>query len=347
MVLALAAAVAVSGFSFYRANAASYIDENKQCSITVQIPTACLYEEGNHTGISDGIIMYDGDVTVNFYKIAEVELNGSYGKALADVDLSVLNNKEVYAKQWEDLTNNAYKAVKNTKPTYTMTINPSKETKKSIDVDRGLYLYVCEDVSSERFDFTFKKSMISVPSSYLIQGATKLDENGNIIEASNSDEWLYNVDVAIKSVAEQRYGNLQINKTLKTFNKSLGSAAFVFDVTAKLDGNTVFSNVYTMNFTDATTQSIKVEGIPATASVTVKEIYTGASYTLQSDDDLSKETVVYADKDASVDFSNDYDERLELGGISVENQFTMEDGKIYWIDESGNKIEQKTVEGGN
>ena len=50
---------------------------------------------------------------------------------------------------------------------------------------------------------------------------------------------------------------------------------------------------------------------------------------------------------SSVDFSNDYDERLELGGISVENQFTMEDGKIYWIDESGNKIEQKTVEGGN
>ena len=187
--------------------------------------------------------------------------------------------------------------------------------------------------------------MISVPSSYLIQGATKLDENGNIIEASNSDEWLYNVDVAIKSDAKQRFAKLQINKTLKTFNKSLGNAAFVFDVTAKLDGRTVFSNVYTMNFTGATTQSVTVEGIPATAAVTVKEVYSGASYSPEGD--ITKEVTVLADKASSVDFSNDYDERLELGGISAENQFISEDGKIFWIDANGNKIEQKSVEGGN
>ena len=328
--LALSATLLLSGFGFYKANAASLIDEDEQCKITVQIPTASQYDENEHSKISDGIIMYDKDVTVKFYKIADVELNGSYGISLADIDLSVLDNENVTAKQWEDLTNQAYEAVKDSDPAYTLTINPSNETEKTINVDRGLYLYVCDDILGDAYKYTFTKSMISVPSSYLVQGATKLDENGNIVEAPTSDKWLYNVDVALKSEAEPRFGSIQINKTLKTFNKSLGSAAFVFEVTATVDDETVFNNVYTMNFNSATTQSVKVDNLPATAKVTVKEVYSGASYSMESDE-ASKEVDVDANKVQTVDFTNDYDERLELGGISVENRFEYdENGQINW-----------------
>ncbi|SFH97921.1 hypothetical protein SAMN04487830_11547 [Pseudobutyrivibrio sp. OR37] len=337
--LALTAVVAVSGFSFYKASAATLIDENEQCKITVQIPTASSYDENEHSSISDGIIMYDKDVTVKFYKIADVKLDGSYDTPLIDIDLSVLANEKVTAKQWEALTNQAYEAFKASTPTCKLTINPSNETSKSINVDRGLYLYTCDDIVSDAYKYTFTKSIISVPSSYLVQGSTKLDENGMIIEAPTSDKWLYNVDVALKSEAEPRFGSIQIDKTLKNFNKSLGNAAFVFEVTATVDDEIVFSNVYTMNFDSAATQSIKVDNLPATAKVIVKEVYTGASYSVDSNASASKEVTVDASKVQKVDFTNDYDNRLELGGISVENRFEYdENGQIKWT---------KSVGGGN
>ena len=68
--------------------------------------------------------------------------------------------------------------------------------------------------------------------------------------------------------------------------------------------------------------------IPAGAEVIVTEIYSGASYTLTSEE--SKTVTILADGEegapVAVDFSNTYDERLN-GGNGVVNHFSYEDGE--------------------
>ena len=58
----IAAVVAVSGFGIYKTQAAGLIDESKQCSVTVQNP----------------IIDYTGNINVDFYKVADVDLTGQF-----------------------------------------------------------------------------------------------------------------------------------------------------------------------------------------------------------------------------------------------------------------------------
>ena len=53
--------------------------------------------------------------------------------------------------------------------------------------------------------------------------------------------------------------------------------------------------------------------------MTITEVYSGASYEIISDPE--KTQTIIADEAVSVDFTNDYDERLN-GGTSVVNHFT-------------------------
>ena len=201
-------------------------------------------------------------------------------------------------------------------------------------LDKGLYLFVPQPTYDNIYDYTFKYSLVSVPTSKYIT-ATKVDENGNIVsDDSASDDWEYNVDIILKPEATPRYGSLKIIKTLETFNESLGKASFVFEVEATREDKIVFSNVYSMYFDSAKTKSVSVEHIPAGSTVTVKEVYSGASYTLESNSVITKEIV--ANNTVEANFTNDYDNRLIEGGIGIENHFikSNEDGVDFEWDGS-------------
>ena len=112
---------------------------------------------------------------------------------------------------------------------------------------------------------------------------------------------------------------LEIKKTLNTFNSTLGGATCVFRIEAEKDG-IIYSDVKSIVFDAAGTKSIVIaEKIPAGAVVTVTEVYSGSSYEITS---APEQTVtIIADKMETVEFTNDYNDRLN-GGTSVVNHFT-------------------------
>jgi len=326
--VAMAAVVAVAGFGAYRAQAAGKIDETKQCSITVKFENP-----NNATGATDAnkITSYNGDVEVDFYQLAEVESNGDIGIALADVDLSALSKSDVTAEEIKTVADKAYDVVKASNPNYTVTINPSKDSTKSVNVNRGIYLYVVKDFQNNQYEYTFEKYIVMAPYSTTISQGTKVDENGNIVNITPSDEWIYNPEIALKYSVEEIYGSLEITKELKTYNKSLGTTPFVFEVEASYGKDEskeiVYSNVFTMNFSEPGTQTVTVPNIPANSTVVVTEVYSGASYKLVANDEdvttinETHEVTIQKDVTAKTKFTNDYDNQTDVGAISIENHF--------------------------
>ena len=326
--VAMAAVVAVSGFSAYRAQAAVKIDETEQCSITVKFENPA-----NATGATDAnaITSYTGNVEVDFYKLAEVKVNGDIGTPVSGVDLSALSNSDVDAAQVKEIADKAYEAVKASDPTYKVKINPSKETSKTVNEDedegvkRGIYLYVVKDFQNNQYEYTFEKYIVMVPYSTTISQGTKVDEKGNIVKTTTSDEWIYNPEIALKYSVEEIYGSLVIEKELKTYNKSLGTTPFVFEVEASYDKGgskeIVYSNVFTINFSEPGKQTVEVPNIPANSTVVVTEVYSGASYKEVVSADETHKVTIQKDVTAKTKFTNDYDNQTDVGAISIENHF--------------------------
>lgn len=318
---------AFAGTIVYRVQAAGHVELDRTVSITA-------VEDSNDT--SGFAMNYTGEVVINLYKIASLDSAGNptitSEFASSGADLSILSgNPSVY-----DVKSKIVEKVENVlsgndapAPTYTITANKTENglsnATASIDGGAGIYLYVPRKTYDDINEYTFTSYIIYAPTSEYIMSGT------------GSDEWNYDVSFALKAEATPRYGSIKINKTLNTFNSSLGTAGFVFDVEATRNGKNVFSNVYTMSFDSATTQSITVEKIPAGSTVTVTEVYSGASYTIDSSDDNTKTIEsLKADSVSEVSFTNDYDNRLIEGGISIENHFVKDtDGNYKY---SGNNL---------
>jgi len=342
--VAMAAVVAVAGFGAYRAQAAGKIDENKKCTITITVPET--YTASDQSSISNLITKYNGMITVNLYKVADIDAGGNIESAITGLDFSDLQKDDVTVEKVKELANSAYDKIDKEANHPTVQFNPIDKKSEPIDIERGLYLYVLEPCKNDRYKFTSDKYLVAVPSSNYIGQSTKVDENGNVVKTDSSDDWNYDVTIALKTFAEERKGDLVIEKTLTTFDESLGTADFVYSVVAKLDGKTVHNNVYTISFNGAGTQSIKIEDIPATAEVTVTEVYSGASYTLKTDNTVTativaKDAVNAEHPEAKASFTNDFDNHLIVGGISVTNEFTYdENGNIKWNKYNGTKTEE-------
>lgn len=171
--------------------------------------------------------------------------------------------------------------------------------------ERGLYLVVPTDTAKTRlWEYTFSPILLPVPA---------VDEGA----------WLYDVPVTMKPERESRLTDFVIEKQLDTYNADLGPTTFVFEVTATVDGAQVYSNVVTLTFSSGGLETATVEGIPVGADVTVREVYSGASYEAKDPIELTINDLPLPAEDgtlARVGFENDY-----TGGTSsdagVENVF--------------------------
>ncbi len=338
--LALAAAVAVSGFGVYRTQAAGRIDADQKCFVSVSA------EKVDSTNPFAG---YAGTVTVDFYKVADMDLTGKYTSVKSGVSLDELSSSDVKAATLDSIAEDAYKAFKldtesPESPNKTVTFDLSDLSSASAEMDRGLYLFVPQTTNDDRYEYTFKYSLVSVPTSQYI-ASTKVGEDGAIIsDDTASDAWLYTADLYLKPEATARYGNLQIVKSLNTYNESLGTASFVYEVVGTRDDEIVFDNVYTMNFDSAGENEILVENIPGDAVVTVTEVYSGASYSVAADTD-SLTAEIIGNETVSVEFVNDYDDRLISGGMGIENTFVKNDDAGYvWVDPNAStEIDEENI----
>jgi len=348
----LAMLIAFAGCFVVKIQAAGQVDTDKAVTITGQI------------GAGDTSVFatrYNGIVKVDLYKIADLDKAGNATLtdefANSQIDLSVLNKDKVTVEDvTEQIVAPAEAALNGKTAIKTIDVAVANQTgtgSVTIDKGAGIYLYVPQSVQDDRYIYDFTSYVIYAPSSVYISSA---DENGQALK-TGSDEWQYDVSFNLKSTANQRYGYLDIVKTLDTFNASLGTASFVFDVEAELDGNNVFSNVYTITFDGAGTKTITVAGennkaiIPAGATVTVTEVYSGASYTqqvtaaaLDGSDTKVLQADIIADQTATVGFENDYDNRLEVGSIAVENKFVKDSTATSGYIFSGNNISEGGAE---
>ncbi len=302
--------------------------EKADCSIA--------FDLGNLTGEgSDFAGLTALEIPVDLYKVADVKMDGSYvpGSSYsglaedlkAALDAANVQDQERKAEEWLNLAEGFRELIpENTFGEYQTTL--TEGAGQIDDLPVGLYLVCARKVWSEEFIYTFSPYLISVP------------DNGYYKDDTREDAWIYHVEVSLKPERENRFGDLEIVKTLDSYNESLGSATFIFQIDAHKDEFT-YSDVVSLVLDGPGTRSVILrQKLPAGASVTVREVYSGPSYSAGSGEIQNIESALAAtilsDKlevnmeekpKNQVSFTNHYDNRLN-GGTSVVNHFTYMEG---------------------
>ena len=304
------------------AKAANAINTGQKCSIEFDI-------SGNSSEL------LSANIPVNLYKVASVDVSGNYTATgtFAKLDLSSVSadNLDTAAATWSERAAEAKKLLKDdTKPTTTVTLTQGRGTATGLNT--GLYLVDTPEVVTTNYTYTFPY-LVSLPTNNYYS-------NGN-------DNWIYdltkeyNSAVGLKPEEHARYGDLKINKTLAHHNATTGKkATFVFKIEiTSLKGKTE-TRIESLDFEAAGDSSVTITKIPAGATVTVKEEYSGASYKLTSANDQNA-TIVATDRGAKVDpasvsFTNDIDNNMN-GGYGVKNNFKLDENGQYQYTEPAEK----------
>ena len=176
--------------------------------------------------------------------------------------------------------------------------------------------------NSQQYTYAFLPQLVSLPTK-------EADANG-VINTANPGDWIFEASVNLKPERLDRYGSLEIVKTLSEYETMGGvqeSATFVFEVTGMLDDQVVYSNVESITFTAAGQERVVLDRIPAMAQVTVREVYSGSSYQLTVPGDRT--ATIAADDVVSVEFENEYDGR-RTNGHGIKNQFVYDEEAGAW-----------------
>ncbi|XCP84619.1 DUF5979 domain-containing protein [Roseburia hominis] len=334
----LALILAVSGMHLAAARAAGALDlENHTCSLTLETTGIEFAKELSKVR----------EIPVKLYKVASIDETANYMVDTKNYGSDIViedkgQDRAAWTQQWKDLAQKITEKIEaegsSIKENATVAMHPvtgageAHSSGTAENLEPGLYLVKAEKVRHDGYEYTFSPYLISVPTSEYRMG-----------EGSGDDKWLYDVTVGLKPSREPLEGDMEIRKTLNTYNESLGEVTFVFEVTGTdpVTGEVVYSNVVSMNFDDGTpngTQTVKITGLPVGTIVTVKEIYNGGSYTEVSG---NYTTTIEPTKDGvsqtkPVSFVNDYDDKLKKG-YGIVNHFDFVGDEAY-TDEDGNLV---------
>lgn len=319
----LALALAFPLLTLPGARAANAIETDRKCSVAFSVSG-----EGNEltdTGT---------DITVNLYKVADVDVSGNYTAtgAFTGLDVSSVraDNNDAAASEWADRAKEAQKMLKESvEPTATVTLAKGIGSKDGLAT--GLYLVDTPEVVTTNYTYTLTPYLVSLPTNNYYS-------NGN-------DTWIYDLTdtnaIGLKPEEHARYGDLKINKTLANHNATTGKkATFVFKIEiTPLKGKTE-TRIESLDFEAAGDSSVTITKIPAGAKVKVTEVYSGASYKLTSVNDQTA-TIVATDRGstntpASVSFTNDIDDNMN-GGYGVKNNFKLDENGQYQYTEPAAK----------
>lgn len=322
----LTLAVTLSGLALPRAYAAKAVDVNRKCTIEFNLQNSvydAATENKDAEKAEDFAELNKLPVQVHLYRVADIKETGAYteAKGFEELKLDQISDKTT-AEQWAEKAAKARELIKSGVEPAAETAVTLKDGKGEVrGLATGMYLVVADEVKSSYFTYTFKESLISLPNNYWYNGG------GN-------DDWVYELTgshaIGLKPDREERLGSLEINKTLTSYNATVGGATFVFHVNVeKLDG-TVTNNVYKMEFNGAGNDKLIINDLPAGATVTVTEEYTGASYRLSPDNGPQVTKIIAEEEEGnpvSVSFVNAYNGG-QNGGTGIVNRFYMKDGSV-------------------
>ena len=308
-----------------------------ECSVTFRlenlVPVKAETSNGEFSGLKEGSGADQIPVTVYLYRMADVDAYGTYqvlssykGKSDSEEFEQLLSgiHTGTVDPDWERMSELAANLA-GVSPKTTVEEHEgngyvkkgSRDPDGSITIGGltvGLYLAAAAPAQSPEYDYTFTPYLISLPD--------------NRYYDTGSDTWIYQLTgdhaVGLKAAWEQRYAKLVIEKTLTSYNQTLGGASFIFEIKAEdKNGTIVYNDVKALVFEGTGTASVTIEGkkIPAGSTVTVEEIYSGACYQI-SGDKVKTIRGIGADDMAKVDFTNHYEEGKLEGGSSAANHFT-------------------------
>lgn len=275
--------------------------------------------------------MIGANVVIDLYKVASAEADPAYDtygyqveEGFAALKDQLENHRtEIDSDGWAELSDLA--AVEAMNGQSAVATAPVGEAIN--DLACGLYLviahgdgmeaqeYVSENeegkfvsiARSAKYEYSFFPYLVSLPSTAdVLSGQEVLTSDGT---------WRYAVTGTLKPTREVRFGPLEIVKNLTDFESGT-PATFVFQVEATMDGETVYSNVVSIRFSDAGTERVRLEDvIPAGSHVTVTEVYSGAVYSVEGAD--VQTTEVEAGTLATVTFTNRYNGSGNHGGAII------------------------------
>ncbi len=283
------------------------IDLEKRCSVAFVLDGT--YEE-----------LHTMELSIRLYQVAEVKESGAF-EALADYqalakDLLAVD-EHTTATIWEQMAETAAEIAAASADSPAV-VTMQDGAAKAENLSTGLYLVMVEPVEATVYSYTFAPYLVALP--------------GNSYAETGSDEWEYDVEARLKPDRADLYGTLTIEKTLDSYNATLGGASFVFRIEAVKENKKVYSDVVSLTFDGAGSKSITLEAIPAGAEVTVTEVYSGAGYQAVSASTQQVQIVASgaAQAQAKAAFRNTYDGRLNSGS-GIVNHFTHEeDGTWNW-----------------
>lgn len=319
----LALALAFPLLTLPGARAANAIETNRKCSVAFSV-------SGEDNELTDT----GTDITVNLYKVADVDVSGNYTAtgAFTGLDVSsVRADNNDAASEWVERAKKAKEKLSDSvKPIATVTLTRGIGAKAGLDT--GLYLVDTPEVVTTNYTYTFTPYLVSLPT--------------NNYYSSGNDDRIYDLTdtnvIGLKPEEHARYGDLVINKTLANHNATTGKkATFVFQIDiTPLKSDKTETRIESLDFEAAGNSSVTITKIPAGATVKVTEVYSGASYKLISEKD-QETTIVATDKDAkgdlaSVSFKNDVDDNMN-GGYGVKNNFKLNENGQYQYTEPAEK----------
>ncbi len=353
----MAASILAAGFILAApalSETAHAVELGEACSLTVAVEPKEM----------DGGAQEMPDVALDLYKVADaVPLEGqdayTYGviPEAGEIYAGLAFDEADSREGWQELAQQAAAVAfgAGSKPDVTVeTVENDRLTTTGLDA--GLYLmiargrnltaeeYIVRNTAAEEgetdswittvaysdsYVFTYEPQLVSLP-------AKEADEEGNIV-ISGSGEWIYNATAVLKPELSGRYAALRIDKELLSYRTG-NPATFVFLVEATLQGETVYSNVVSMDFNEAGSQSeLITDKIPVGAEVTVTEVYSGVTYRIAEGSQTVQNIIlnnIEPDEEGFsniVSFRNEYD-GTGRSGSSITNHFEyMDDGAgLVW-----------------
>lgn len=326
--LALAALLALPCVNLMQTKAAGPVVQEQACELTVAVDTTqTVWGTGVDAGL--GAADFAGmTVPVNVYKVADMNVSAEFTptEAFQGMDFNVVMNKDTNAATWENLAKGAVEKLNGVEPTKTGAIkNGNSAVIDGLDV--GMYLIMPQETFNRDATrkYVFTPYLTALPSSDYTQTGT------------GSDDWQYDRTIYLKGEAQPQFGKLTINKTLSNYNETLGLTTSVFEIVGKdAQGNVVYTNVASITHDGAGTESVTIENIPAGITVTVTEVYAGASYEIDGENVIKNATIVSDEAvgtrnaEASVAFTNKYNGGND-SGYGLMNEFKVgDDGAWEW-----------------
>lgn len=313
MAVSLVGALALSAFALYGGNAwaADPIDLTKTCSLTIEVESGSQFEAD----------LDQMTIPVDLYKVADVDVSGSYTEltGFEGIGLDGVSDATT-ADEWLTMAETAAgKLTDASAPTESIQLVNGSAVADALEA--GMYLVVPAETYNADYSYLYQFTpyLTALP--------------GNDYYNSGNDAWDYDPVIGLKAEREEQYGGLTINKNLLNFNSLTQGGYFVFQIEGEKDG-VKYSNVTSVNMSEAGTGSAYVDGIPVGMTVTVTEVYSGGSYepvgsTTATATIVADQTVEAGGSGAAVTFENDYNDKL-IPGTGVLNQFTAPEGEGDW-----------------